>query len=80
MTESHKAIYDSLVKKYGKQTLNKKELAAELGYSVAAINKKIEDGRDLPNYKKTGEHKSATVIFPIFEVAAYLSAGNIKTA
>lgn len=80
MTEAHKAIYDSLVKKYGKQALGKKELANELGYSVSAINKKIEEGRDLPCYKKTGEHKSATIIFPIYEVAAYLSAGNIKTA
>lgn len=80
MTESHKAIYDSLVAKYKKQALNKKELASELGYSVSAINKKIEDGRDLPGYIKMGDHKSATVRFPIFQVAEYLSAANIKTA
>lgn len=80
MTEAHTAIYQSLVSKYNKQALNKKELAQELGYSVFAIDRKISDGRDLPAYKKTGESKNASVIFPLFEVARYLASGNIKTA
>lgn len=80
MTEAHRTIYESLVTKYNKQALNKKELAAELGYSVAAIDRKICDGRDLPAYKKTGPHKNASVLFPLFSVAEYLASGTIKTA
>ena len=80
MTDAHATIYQALLTKYNKQALNKKELAAELGYSVAAIDRKISDGRDLPAYKKTGTHKNASVLFPIFSIAEYLASGNIKTA
>lgn len=57
----------------------KKELAEELGYRVSAINYYIGKGINLPNYKKfDGKGNGGRVIFPLIEVAIFLS-NTIKT-
>ena len=59
--------------KYEKATLTKKELAWELNISESSINQRISQALDLPNYKKLGSGKGAKVVFPLIEVARYLT-------
>ncbi|QFR42883.1 hypothetical protein [Sulfurimonas xiamenensis] len=67
------AIYEDLKNRYQKTTLNKKELAHELGVSVSAVNNYIVKGYGVPQYKKLGDAKNAKVVFPLPCVADYLS-------
>ena len=67
------AILTDLQTRYKKLTLTKKELANELSVSVSSINNYIAQGQGIPNYKKVGEAKNGTVLFPIICVAEYLS-------
>ena len=74
----NKAIYEDLTSRYQKTTLNKKELANELGVSVSTINNCIVQGYGV-EYVKLGEAKNAKVVYPIICVAEYLS-NTIKVA
>ena len=64
--------------KYKKLTLNKSELANEIGISESSINLNISKGLG-PNYIKLGTSKNASVRFNIIDVAEYLSQ-TVKTA
>jgi len=66
-------IYMSLQEKYKKLGLSKAELAQELGLGVSTISKRMAEGLDLPNYKKLGSASNARVIFPLVDVAKYIS-------
>jgi len=66
-------IYHELKSRYQKSTLNKSELAHEIGLSVGAINNYISKGYGIPKYKKLGPSKNAPVVFPLIYVANYLS-------
>lgn len=74
----NKAIYEDLINRYQKTTINKRELANELGVSVSTVNNNIVQGYGV-EYVKLGEAKNATVVFPIICVANYLS-NTIKVA
>ena len=74
----NKAIYEDLINRYQKTTINKKELANELGVSVSTINNCIVKGYGV-EYVKLGKAKNATVAYPIICVADYLS-NTIKAA
>jgi len=65
--------------KYKKLTLNKAELANEMGMSQSSINNYISKGYGIPNYRKIGNSKNASVRFNIIDVAEFLSQ-TIKTA
>ena len=67
------AIYEDLKNRYQKATINKKELAHELGVSVSAVNNYIVKGYGIPAYRKLGEAKNAKVVFALPCVADYLS-------
>ena len=69
----YKEIYNEMTHRYGKSTLTKKELANELSISINTINSYIVKGINLPNYKKLGNAKNSRVVFPIVEVAKYIS-------
>jgi len=58
---------------YGKSTLTKEEIANELNLSVSTISNRISQGYDLPNYKKLGPNRCDKVVFPIVELAKYLT-------
>jgi predicted DNA-binding transcriptional regulator AlpA len=79
MNSRTQLIYRDLQTRYKKASLNKKELAHELGLSPFTIDGYIQKGIGIPNYKKLGNAKNATVIFNIIDVADYLSQ-TIKTA
>lgn len=69
-----KEIFADLKSKYNKSTLTKSELAQELGCGVSTINYYIARGINLPNYKKlSGNGNGGKVLFPIGEVAIFLS-------
>lgn len=73
-TYINEIIYKELNEKYNKSTINKKELAEELGVSISSINQYIVKGYGIPEYKKFGSGKNAKVLFPIVCVAKYLSS------
>lgn len=74
MNDAIKEIYQNLRAKYNKSAITKQELADELGLSLSAINYNLSRGINLPNYKKLqGMGKYGKVLFPLNEVATYLS-------
>ena len=73
------SILSDLKERYNKSTLTKKELAHELSLSVSSINTYIGKGFGLPSFRKIGEAKNGTVVFPLICVAEYIS-NTIKVA
>lgn len=66
-------IYKELMNRYKKSSLTKVELANELSVSVSSINHYISRGVTIPEYKKIGSAKNARVVFPVINIASYLS-------
>jgi len=66
-------IVSELRGKYDKSVLGKKELAAELGIALSTLNNYMAKGYGIPRYRKIGDAKNAKVVFPIIEVAKFLS-------
>jgi len=80
--ENIKFYYNYLYNKYKKMTLTKSELAKELSRSVSSINLSIVKNLDLPKYIKLetkNNGKNGKVVFPILEVAKFLSRNLIQT-
>lgn len=77
--EQIELLYHTLLAKYKKLVLNKKELSIELGISVSCINYRIINGLGLPAYKK-GSGKCGRIGFPIINVAGFIVENNIKVA
>ena len=69
-----------LYTKYQKLNLNRKELAHELGISVSKLEKLILAGQFPIRYKRIGKSQKATYVFPISEVARYLSFEDYEMA
>ena len=66
-------IVSDLLKKYGRSVLLKKELAGELGIALSTLNNYMAKGYGIPRYRKIGDARNAKVVFPIIEVAKFLS-------
>ena len=79
MDNSIKATMQLLHEKYGKMALSKKELANELGISLATVTVRMRKGISVPNYIKDNSAPNGAVSFPIKDVAEYLSQ-TIKVA
>ena len=77
--EQIELMYHTLLAKYKKLLLNKKELSNEFGISVSCINYRIINGLGLPSYKK-GSGKCGRIGFPIINVARFIIENNIKVA
>ena len=69
----YEEIKQDLLNKYGKSTLTKNEVAKELGIGLTTLDKHMAEGMNLPKYLKMGNSKNSRVVFPIVEVAKYLS-------
>ena len=80
MDDKMQIVYQALSQKYKKLALNKKELSQELGISVSTINYYLSLGRNLSRYKKldgkNSDGNGGKVLFPVSEVAKYLSETN----
>ena len=72
-------LFNHLSGAYKKLTLNKAELANEMGVSESTINLYISKGYGIPNYSKIGNAKNGSVRFNLLDVAEFLSH-TIKTA
>jgi len=53
--------------------LLKKELAGELGIAVSTLNNYMAKGSGIPRYRRMGDARNSKVVFPIIEVAKFLS-------
>ena len=62
-----------LLGKYNRSILSKKEYAGEFGISVSTVDNYIAKNEGVAKYVKLGSSKNAKVIFPIIEVAKFLS-------
>lgn len=66
-----------LTNKYG-MTLTKTELAEVLNKSEQTVNRRIKEGMGVPQYIRSGNGVKASYIFPVYEVAVYLSTNLTK--
>ena len=78
INEPIKLVYQELVSKYRKQSIDKKELSIELGISVSCINYRLSMNSGLPCYNKS-KGKCGRITFSIVNVAHFLVENNIKT-
>lgn len=60
-------------------SLTKKELAEVIKKAQVTIERRIKEGANIPEYIKSSDGNKSSYIFPIYEVAEYLS-NTIKTA
>lgn len=60
-------------------TLSKNELAEVIDKSPVTIERRIKEGINIPEYIKSSDTTKSSYIFPIYEVAEYLS-NTIKIA
>ena len=79
MDNSIDKMVELLHKTHGKSVLTKTETAKELGLSIATLTVRMRDGINLPEYIKADGAPNGRVMFPILEVAKYLSQ-TIKVA
>ncbi len=75
----NEAILNQLKETYKKTMITKKELAHQLSVSVSSINGCIVRCEGIPDYVKLGKSRNSKVLFPIVNVAAYLS-NTVKVA
>ena len=71
--------YIILLKKDFGYNLSKSKLAILLDISEQTIDRRIKEGINIPNFIRSGEGKKASYIFPIIEVAQFLS-NTVKIA
>lgn len=60
-------------------TLSKKELAEVLKKAEITIERRIKEGVNIPSYLKSSEGEKSSYIFPLYEVALYLT-NTVKVA
>ncbi len=66
-------IQEYLLNKYDKSVISKKEYANEIGSSVSTVDNYIAKDEGVAKYIKLGSSKNAKIVFPIIEVAKFLS-------
>ena len=80
MSDTTKEYLNILKEKYNKTSITRLELAKELGISESTIDIRIRKGTGIPRYKRSSKSPKATYIFPIVEVAKFLSEDLIVVA
>lgn len=77
MNHNSNHYVDILYRKYNRLVISREELSEELYLSVSTIERLINQ-RNLPiGYKREGTGKKAKYIFPIQEVANYLTCCKV---
>jgi len=59
--------------------LTKSDLAEVLKKSEQTIDRRIKEACNIPNYIRSGDGQKASYLFPIIEVAEFMSTNTIKT-
>lgn len=73
MDANTQEIYNYLKQKYKRATVNKREIAHELGVSISTIDLYISRGVGVCRYRKLGNKKNSRVVFNIVDLAEFLS-------
>ena len=74
MQDTYNEVLKDLRAKYKKQALTIQEVAKELSISTGSLRNGVRLGKNVPNYKNVGHgEQRSKVVFPIHEVAKYLS-------
>ena len=74
VSDTKTLIQKHLYEKYNKSVINKKEYAIENGISVSTVDNYIAKNEGVAKYIKLGSSKNAKIVFPIIEVAKFLSS------
>ena len=59
------------------RAMTKREVAEELGISISTMDRRIKQAIDIPRYKET---RTGTYLFPLSEVALFLSSDLVRSA
>ena len=78
--EQFNLYFESLKSEYKTLMLSKKELSKVLGISESTINLYLSKSVNLPDYKKMTDGKNSRVMFPLTNVAKYLTENIIKVS
>lgn len=78
--EQFNLYFDSLKSEYKTLMLTKKELSKVLGISESTINSYLSKNINLPDYKKMADGKNSRVMFPLMNVAKYLTENIIRVS
>jgi len=76
MSETLELEMNRLENKYHR-AMTKKEVANELCISLSTMDRRIASATDIPSYKET---RTGTLLFPLSEVALFLSSGLVRSA
>lgn len=60
-------------------SLTKSNLAEVLKKSEQTIDRRIKEACNIPNYLRSSDGKKASYLFPIVEVAEFMTINTIKT-
>lgn len=78
--EQFNLYFESLKSEYKTLMLTKKELSKVLGISESTINLYLSKNINLPDYKKMADGKNSRVMFPLMNVAKYLTENIIRVS
>ena len=78
--EQFNLYFESLKSEYKTLMLTKKELSKVLGISESTINSYLSKNINLPDYKKMADGKNSRVMFPLVNVAQFLTEDVIRVS
>lgn len=78
--EQFNLYFESIKSEYKTLMLTKKELSKVLGISESTINLYISKNVNLPDYKKMADGKNSRVMFPVVNVAKYMTENIIRVS
>ena len=78
--EQFNLYFESLKSEYKTLMLSKKELSKVLGISESTINLYLSKNINLPDYKKMADGKNSRVMFPLVNVAQFLTEDVIRVS
>lgn len=78
--EQFNLYFESLKSEYKTLMLSKKELSKVLGISESTINLYLSKNINLPDYKKMADGKNSRVMFPLINVAQFLTEDVIRVS
>ena len=74
------AYINLLYNKYKKMTLTRKQLAAELNIGLSSLDNLLLNNQLPIKHHRVGNSQKAKYVFPLIEVARYLSFENYAAA
>ena len=78
--EQFNLYFEFLKSEYKTLMLTKKELSKVLGISESTINLYISKNTNLPDYKKMADGKNSRVMFPLINVAQFLTEDIVRVS